>query len=83
MTVSPAVRGDALEGVHHQGAIRHVEAGDRLVGQNDLRLLGEDLGDGNPLLFTTRERVCTLPGAIEEPDVVEAARATSRWPAAK
>ena len=48
------------------------EAVDRLVAQDERRLLGEDLGDRHPLLLAARQRVRTLPGAGHEADVVEA-----------
>ena len=48
------LRRDPTERLHDRGAIGHIEARHGLVTQDEPRLLGEDLGDGHPLLLPTR-----------------------------
>jgi hypothetical protein len=63
---------DAAEGLHHQAAVREIETRHRLVGEHHARILREQPGDRDALLLTARERVGTLPHALDEPHVVEA-----------
>jgi hypothetical protein len=70
---NPGGGGNALQRFHDKGPIHHIEAGYRLVGQDHLRLLRQDFGDGNALLLAPGERISTLPHPVEEPHMIEAA----------
>ena len=51
----PVLGVDALQRVHDDLGVHRVEAGDRFVGQDDLRVLHQRPGDGNALLHTARK----------------------------
>ena len=53
---------DVEQRVHHHLGVARIERGDRLVGQDDLGLLDQRAGDGDPLLLAARERVGALAG---------------------
>ena len=59
---------DALQRVHDDAGVARIERGDRLVGQNDLRLLHQRARDGDALLLAARQAVGALGG---EPGDVE------------
>ena len=48
---------DPLERIHHDLGVHGIKAGDRLIGQNDLGILHQGAGDGDPLLLTTGQRL--------------------------
>src|SRR5918993_1741108 len=50
---------------------RWIEAGNGLVGEDDLRLLRHGAGDADTLLLAARQRVGTIKGAIEQADPVD------------
>src|SRR6056297_161662 len=63
---------DIVEKVEYLGLDAHVERGDRLVTDDELRLDGERVGDGDPLLLAARELVGVLArGVAGEPDSFE------------
>lgn len=49
----------------------HVEPGERLVHQHDLRLLRESPGDEHPLLLSSGESFDSMISEIDESDIVE------------
>ena len=50
---------------------RRIEAGNGLVGEDDLRLLRHGAGDADTLLLAARQPVGTIKGAIEQTDPVD------------
>ena len=62
---------ESLEEPQHLQGGGAVEVAGRLVGQHELRLVGESPGDRHPLALTTRERRREVLGAIGEPDLFE------------
>ncbi|SIG02728.1 Uncharacterised protein [Mycobacteroides abscessus subsp. abscessus] len=48
-----------------------VEAGDRLVGQNQAGLLSKGARDTDALLLAAAEMVCSLQRLVEQPHLVE------------
>ena len=67
----PLVGGDLADERHHLVARLGVERGDRLVGEEDARVLHEGAGDRHALLLAARQGVGALVGAVEQPDAVE------------
>src|SRR5688500_223057 len=55
---------DALEEVHDLACHDRVEVAGRLIGEDELRIAGQDAGDGHTLLLTAGElrREVALPG---------------------
>ena len=51
---------DGAQDLHHPRGAGRIERGDRLVGEQDLRLLHQRPGDRHPLLLAARERVAAL-----------------------
>ena len=51
---------DAQKRVHHDLGVARVERGDRLVGEDDVRLLHQRAGDRDALLLTAGELVGAL-----------------------
>ncbi len=62
---------DALQRVHHDARVARIERGDRLVGQNDLRLLHQRARDGDALLLAAREAVGALGGEAGDVELLE------------
>ena len=72
-----AQHGDAVapvhlgQRVHHQAGVARVEGGDRLVGEQDLGLLHEGAGDGDPLLLPARQAVGPLAGELAHVEALQ------------
>ena len=69
--LSAAVR---LQVAHHGPGQLWVERGDRLVGQDGDRLLGQRAGDGDALLLAARQRVGALMGLVRQVDPLQRAQ---------
>jgi hypothetical protein len=63
--------GDLPQQVDDVAGRYRVEGGDRLIGEQHLRVLHECAGDRDPLLLTAGERVGALVGAVGQTDPVE------------
>ena len=55
---------DVGEDFHGAGGVNAIEIACRLIGQQDLRLIGQSPGDGNALSFPGRELAGVLIGAV-------------------
>ena len=53
---------DALKGVHHDGGVARVERGNRLIGEDDIRLLHQSAADRHTLLLAAGELIGALDG---------------------
>ena len=62
---------DVLQRVHHHLGVARIERGDRLVGQDDLGLLHQGAGDGDPLLLAARQRVGALAGQARHVETLQ------------
>ena len=62
----------AQQGIHHHLGVARVERGDRLVGEDDARLLDQGAGDGDALLLAARQGAGAVGG--EAADVEELQR---------
>ena len=63
---------DAQQQFQDAGAAGRVQAGHRLIGDDEFGLLGQRAGDRDPLLLAAAERVGALPGLGQQPDPVQA-----------
>ena len=67
----PELAVDALEVAHDDVAGRRVEARDRLVGEDDRRLLRERARDPHPLLLAARQVARADVGLLDDADPLE------------
>ena len=74
----PELAVDALEVAHDDVARRRVEARDRLVGQDDRRLLRERARDPDPLLLAARQVARADVGLLDDADPLQGLHARSR-----
>ena len=64
---------DVFQGVHDDLRVQRIKRGDRLVGEDDLRLLDERAGDGDALLLAAGHLAGDVLHAIGETDAREQA----------
>ena len=66
-----ALRGDADQQPDQRLGARGINRGHRLVGEDRLRVLDEQAGEGNPLLLTTGEPGCALIELLADADPLQ------------
>ncbi len=76
-TVMP-LRAEALEQLEHSLLGAHVDAGEGLVEQQDVRLLGQGAGEEDALLLPARELADGASGEVGDAELLEARSTTSR-----
>src|SRR5713226_146693 len=60
-----------LQNIQHHARQFRIQAGNRLIGQNDSRLLHQRASNGYSLLFTTAQFIGAPIGVLEQTDAFE------------
>ena len=63
--------GDGAQDVEHAFSCLRIEAGNRLISQDEPALLGQYTGNRNALLLTARESISSLRSIIKQPYAIK------------